>query len=96
MPADPRPCRHAALPAADTPPLPPLLLTAAQAAVACAVSEATWYRWQAAGRCPAPVHIGPGVTRWRRQELEAWCAAGCPNRKAWEALQSAQHNGRPV
>jgi predicted DNA-binding transcriptional regulator AlpA len=69
-----------------------LLLRARDAARLCAVSLATWERWHAAGRCPAPVRIGKTV-RWRADELAAWIELGCPDRKTWAALQSA--NGRP-
>ncbi|QJW92574.1 helix-turn-helix transcriptional regulator [Frigoriglobus tundricola] len=34
-------------------------------------------RDQAAGRLPAPVYVG-GSRRWRRAEIVAWVAAGCP------------------
>src|SRR5438105_15014576 len=78
------------------PALPPLLLTAGQAAAACNVSPATWHRWAAAGRVPAPLRIGATV-RWRRAELEAWTAAGAPDRRTWEALRRdgpAKRDGR--
>jgi len=31
-----------------------------------------------AGRMPRPVRLG-ALIRWRRDELERWVAAGCPN-----------------
>jgi prophage regulatory protein len=88
--ADPTP------PAAASAPLvpPALLLTARQAASACNVSLATWWRLAAAGRCPAPVRLSPGCVRWRRDELESWVACGCPARREWEVRWNA--NGRPV
>jgi hypothetical protein len=60
--------------------LPPLLLTARQAAELCGVSEATWWRLHAAAKCPAPVKIGSSrrvptvklsakVVRFNRQEV---------------------------
>lgn len=70
-----------------------LLLRARDAAATCGVSVATWWRWDAAGRCPAPVRIGSSV-RWRRSELEAWVAAGCPDRLEWQAVQDVQRNRR--
>jgi predicted DNA-binding transcriptional regulator AlpA len=72
-----------------------LLLAARQAAALCGVSLATWHRMASAGRCPAPLRLSTGCVRWRRDELEGWVAAGCPNRQTWEALRAAQHNGRP-
>jgi predicted DNA-binding transcriptional regulator AlpA len=96
---DPRPAPPPAAgdtraPAADTP-LSPLLLAARQAAALCGVSVATWHRWAAAGRCPAPLRPSPGVVRWRAAELRQWTEAGCPPRREWEALWAAQQSGRP-
>lgn len=79
---------HQAPHAADV----PLLLRARDAAAACGVSSATWWRWAAAGRCPAPLRIGSTV-RWRRDELLAWTGAGCPDRAKWQAM-NAQPSGR--
>jgi prophage regulatory protein len=87
-------------PAPTTAPVPPLsppalLLAARQAAALCGVSVATWWRWRAAGCCPAPVRVG-GCVRWRAEELREWTKAGCPPRSEWEALRAAaQCNGRP-
>jgi len=70
----------------------PLLGGAAAAARLCGVSEATWYRMAAAGRTPAPIRLSRGCVRWRLNELRDWIAAGCPNRREWEACRLA--NGR--
>jgi excisionase family DNA binding protein len=70
------------------PAVEPLLLTADQASRLYGVSAATWYRWASARRVPAPVRIGATV-RWRREELEAHIAAGCPDRRTWEARRAA-------
>jgi predicted DNA-binding transcriptional regulator AlpA len=59
------------------------------------VSEATWWRMHAAGKVPQPVKLG-GRTLWRRQEVEAWIDAGCPDRKTWEAMQKARRKGQPA
>jgi prophage regulatory protein len=64
-----------------------LLLPARQAAVLCGVSTATWWRWDASGRNPAPLRLSAGCVRWRRAELMEWAAAGCPDRRTWQALQ---------
>jgi predicted DNA-binding transcriptional regulator AlpA len=69
-----------------SPAVEPALLAARQAAALYAVSLATWHRWVSAGRVPAPVRIGATV-RWRAEELRAHIAAGCPDRRAWEALR---------
>jgi predicted DNA-binding transcriptional regulator AlpA len=70
-------------------PLPPLLVRAPAAARLCGVSRATWHRLAAAGRTPTPLRLG-GAVLWRVAELAAWTAAGCPDRRAWEALRQAQ------
>jgi predicted DNA-binding transcriptional regulator AlpA len=72
-----------------------LLLRAAQAAAYCGVSEATWWRWDAAGRIPRGHKVSAGVKLWSRLDLEQWAALGCPSRAEFEARQqSALHNGR--
>lgn len=62
-----------------------LLLEAREAARLCGRSLRTWRTWDAGGLVPSPVRIGRSVL-WRRGELEAWVAAGCPDREAWHAL----------
>jgi len=58
----------------------PLLLSARESAALCGVSPATWWRWQAAGRLPAPVRPSPGTVRWIREDVVAWINDGCPPR----------------
>lgn len=67
-------------PPATTPPVPLLIDIHALAALLNR-SVASLERDQAAGRLPAPVRIG-GSKKWRRTDIEAWVAAGCPARKA--------------
>jgi predicted DNA-binding transcriptional regulator AlpA len=71
----------------------PLLVRAPEAARLCGVSRATWHRLAAAGRTPAPVRLG-GAVLWRVDELRAWTEAGCPDRRTWDVLHSAQQSGR--
>jgi predicted DNA-binding transcriptional regulator AlpA len=59
-----------------------LLLRAVAAATVCSVSLRTWRAWDSAGRIPQPVRIGRS-TFWRADELRAWVAAGCPDRRTW-------------
>ena len=54
-------------------------------------SVASLERDQAAGRVPAPVYVG-GSKRWRRAEVEAWVAAGCPAQTGRKA-GVAEHKG---
>ena len=61
-----------------------LLVSARQAAKVCGRSLRTWRMWDSAGWVPRPVRIGRS-TLWRLAELQAWVAAGCPRREAWEA-----------
>lgn len=53
------------------------LLNAAEAAQMSGVARRTWWRYCSSGKAPAPVRLG-GSVRWRRSELAAWIAAGCP------------------
>jgi predicted DNA-binding transcriptional regulator AlpA len=64
----------------------PLLLRAPQAAASCNTSARTWRAWDAAGKIPRAVRIGRS-TYWRPEELKAWIAAGCPDRKLWETIR---------
>ncbi len=61
----------------------PLLVPAEQAGRLCGRSKASWWRDHAAGRVPAPVKLG-NSTLWRVDELRAWVAAGCPDRRTWD------------
>lgn len=64
-----------------------LLIDIRQLAALLSRSVASLERDQAAGRLPAPVRVG-GSKRWRRAEIEAWVAAGCPARAAWDARRA--------
>jgi predicted DNA-binding transcriptional regulator AlpA len=67
------------------------MVPAPEAARLCGISEASWYRLKSAGKLPAPVKLG-GRVLWRVEELRRWSAAGCPDLRTWQALESA--NGR--
>jgi len=63
----------------DDPPIDtPVLLTSRQAARLCGVGERTLWRWAHSGSAPAPLRPGGRAVRYRRDELLAWIAAGCP------------------
>lgn len=68
----------------------PLLLDATTAAGLCGVSRRTWFSWQSCGAIPAAVLRRGRVVRWRREEIEAWVAAGCPARDRWQAMKGAK------
>ncbi|SFM41629.1 transcriptional regulator, AlpA family [Marinobacter pelagius] len=36
------------------------------------VSTKTIWRWVREGRFPRPVKVGPGTTRWREEDLQAF------------------------
>jgi predicted DNA-binding transcriptional regulator AlpA len=50
------------------------------------IVPSTLWSWHSAGKLPAPIRLG-GRTLWRRAELEAWVAAGCPSRERWETFR---------
>lgn len=59
----------------------PELLTTKQAAELAAVGERTWWAWTRSGLAPKPVFIGHGTrpaVRYRRSDIMAWIADGCP------------------
>lgn len=59
----------------------PELLTVKQAAQLCGIGTRTLWRWSRSGIAPAPIKIGRGLraaVRYRRQDLLAWIADGCP------------------
>lgn len=59
------------------------------------LSVRTIRRLDASGKLPQPVKIG-GAVRWRREEINAWLAADCPDRQQWESMraQETRTNGR--
>jgi predicted DNA-binding transcriptional regulator AlpA len=81
------------LAASVQPTIQALLVPAEVAGAMCGRSEASWWRDHAAARIPAPIKLG-GRTLWRVQELRDWVEAGCPARKAWEAIRAKQKGGQ--
>ncbi len=69
--------------AGPDPPSPhPLLMSVRHLARLLARSVPSLRRDDTAGRLPAAVRIG-GSKKWRRDEILAWVAAGCPDRTTW-------------
>ncbi|MCD8141155.1 MAG: helix-turn-helix domain-containing protein [Planctomycetaceae bacterium] len=64
-----------------------LLMDANGAAALCGVSRSTWFKLAATGKLPRPIKLGR-VTRWNREELQAWIAAGCPAREKWDNIRA--------
>ena len=57
---------------------PPELLRAEEAAAMAGVGIRSWWRFVSSGAAPSPVRIGR-CSRWRRQDITAWIADGCPS-----------------
>jgi predicted DNA-binding transcriptional regulator AlpA len=70
------------------PPIETLLVDARQAAAACGIGRATWFRLKSRGMTPAPVKLA-GRVLYRAEELRHWVAMGCPDRKTFEARMAA-------
>jgi len=87
VPSPPGQC----LPSTTVPSIVALMTGREQAALACGVSVQSWDRHNKAGRVPKPIRLG-GRLLWCVAELREWCAAGCPDRKSWEAMKSAQRS----
>ena len=60
-----------------------LTVNARQAAKMLNVSVRQVWRLCNTGKLPKPIRLGHCV-RWRKAELEAFVAAGCPTREQWE------------
>lgn len=85
--------------AATTVALEPLLLSRDQAArVLGGIDVSTLDRLQRSGAIgPRPISLGGrgGRLLYRRDELEAWVTAGCPDRVRWDHLID-QQSDRPL
>ena len=60
------------------------LLDVATASELCALSRSAFYKLVRDGLAPKPIKLGR-ASRWRRQELLDWIAAGCPESEAFKA-----------
>ena len=65
------------------------------AAALAGVSRATWQRLRSAGKLPPAIRLGRKVL-WRREEIIAWIAAGCPDGRTWAAMQASGRRLRAV
>ena len=70
----------------DGPPVPELLWSADQVAVALNVCIRHVWAMHTSGRLPRPIRLGRR-SLWRRAEVEAWLDAGAPPRGKWEATR---------
>lgn len=62
-----------------------LALSAAELARRLGVSLRHIRRLDSAGKLPTPIRLGRSV-RWPVVEIEAWLAAGAPDRVTWSAM----------
>ncbi|MBX7165916.1 MAG: hypothetical protein K1X74_06165 [Pirellulales bacterium] len=60
-----------------------LLICADELATILKVSKRTLWRLLSGAKLPQPLHIGRSP-RWRLTEINAWIAAGCPDRATWQ------------
>ena len=67
---------------------PPLVVDARRLAKFLCAGLRTVRTWDAAGKLPAPIHIG-GKVVWRLDEIRDWLAAGAPRRDEWQARRAA-------
>ena len=66
-----------------------LLVDAIELARQLDMSVRTIRRLDCSGKLPRPVRIG-GAVRWLMTDIEAWLAAGCPDRQRWETMRGAK------
>lgn len=71
------------------PAAPPVSLTLSVEGLAAELHATvkTIGRWDAVGKIPRPLRVGRRLL-WPRAEIVDWIAAGCPNRREWDARQS--------
>jgi predicted DNA-binding transcriptional regulator AlpA len=63
-------------------------LATAKPWLACGISRAQWFKLSASGRTPLPVRLGTRRPVYIIAELEAWLAAGAPDRLTWQKLKN--------
>jgi prophage regulatory protein len=91
--AAPAPRQPATMTEPPAKPVTPLLVSHDRAAELVGISPASWHRLIARGEVgPVPIKLG-GRVLWQVASLEAWVAAGCPDRAEWQARLAAR-NGR--
>ncbi len=63
------------------------LLTAQAVGAKLSLSKRAVFRMRSAGLICDCIKVGAGAIRWRQSDIEQWIALGCPDRKAFEAMQ---------
>lgn len=69
--------------------LDPIMVTREQAAALCGVGTTLWDELTDAGKNPTPRRLGRRVL-WLKEELVAWCRAGCPSREKWNMMTQVE------
>jgi predicted DNA-binding transcriptional regulator AlpA len=64
----------------------PLAVAAKEVGKLVGISIRQVWRLNSSGKLPKPIRLG-GSVRWRRDEIVAFVAAGCPDRKVWDAMR---------
>ncbi len=65
----------------------PVLICEREAARLCGISRTAWRTYVDAGKTPAPIRLGRRIL-WLRDEIIAWCKAGCPIREKWNIMKN--------
>lgn len=67
--------------------VPPLLVSAEDLGRMLGTSERSIWAWNSSGQLgPLPIRLSR-CARWRVAEIEAWLAAGAPERSRWQTIQ---------
>lgn len=63
-----------------------ILIDSREAARLCGIGRTAWLSHMSTGKTPAPIRLGRRVL-WVREEIIAWCKAGCPPREKWVSVK---------
>lgn len=57
------------------------LIDAKELAELLSVSKPSIWRWLSEGRLPEPIRLTAQCLRWRRDQVNDWIKAGCPQQR---------------
>ena len=69
------------------------LVSAEEAAIMCGMSKSAFIRLSNSGKAPAGIKL-ERLRRWRKREILAWIAAGCPVMTTGGQKAHLNHNTR--
>jgi predicted DNA-binding transcriptional regulator AlpA len=77
-------------------PLSPLVADARRLAQLLGLGVRTIRTMDAAGQLPKPIRLGSRVAwvLFGRYGIRRWLTEGAPDRRTWETLRAAEHNGQ--